>query len=232
LTSATSQADVAVWQSPRGSFAFRRCRPSPDPAVIPASVHTDVPLDCNILRVPEASAELRPVPSLRYAITTGGRDSGTRDVADNQSDRLTGRLVHRLFQRGVPPDTPERDVASLAERLMQIEERTEEGVDPTVAAGRAARAFLSLRRNKGLIAALEGGRAEYEVPVSMQVPGGFSQGVIDCVVTAPDGNLTVLEFKTGVRRPEHELQATLYANALSAACPGRRIDVKILYPEP
>jgi hypothetical protein len=235
VASAASQADVAVWQGVRGSFAFRMCRPSPDAVAMPASVRTDVPLDCEILRVPVEQVgrtDLASATALRSG-TTDGPESGPPYARDAQSDRLTGRLVHRLFQRRVPPGTPESDVAALAERLVEIQERVEEEEgDLTVTAGRAAQAFLTLRRNKELAALLDSGHAEYEVPVSMRAPGGFIQGAVDCVVTAPDGSLTVLEFKTGARRPEHELQATLYANALSAACPGRRIDVKILYPEP
>ena len=66
------------------------------------------------------------------------------------------------------------------------------------------------------MALMDGGRAEYEVPFSAQGPGGFVQGAIDCVVSRPDGSLTVLEFKTGAKRPEHARQAALYAAALAA----------------
>jgi hypothetical protein len=48
-------------------------------------------------------------------------------------------------------------------------------------------------------------------------------------VAGPDGTLTVLEFKTGVPRPEHTAQATLYAEALRAAWPGKIVTFKILY---
>jgi hypothetical protein len=39
-------------------------------------------------------------------------------------------------------------------------------------------------------------------------------------VEKPDGELAVLEFKTGRRRPEHEAQTALYQQAAAALFPG------------
>jgi ATP-dependent exoDNAse (exonuclease V) beta subunit len=152
--------------------------------------------------------------------------------AGSRSDRLTGTIVHRLFQRRVAPDTPEPDVAVLASRIVTPEERAEVE-DISAAAQRAAALYLRFRRRHDVATLLEAGRVEYEVPISVRLPSGtgFVQRAIDCVVIAPDGGLTVLEFKTGSARREHRQQAALYAAALAAACPGRPVDVKILYPD-
>jgi hypothetical protein len=53
--------------------------------------------------------------------------------------------------------------------------------------------------------------------------------VIDCLVLAPDGTATVIEFKTGAARPGHAAQADIYAQAVSAVLGGRPVSVKILY---
>jgi ATP-dependent exoDNAse (exonuclease V) beta subunit len=231
VAGAGSSADVAHWQSAHGAFAFRLCRPSPDLAIVQAPDRipdrSDVPLDSAVLSVPRKPAGRA---AHRSAVAP---ESGAPYAGDAQSDRLVGRLVHRLFQRRVPADMTERDIAMLATRLVEAGEPDDVDVpDLPWAATRAAWAFLTLRRNPEVVALLNAGRADYEVPFSARTPEGFVQGAIDCVVTRPDGTLTVLEFKTGARRPEHERQAALYATALSHACPGHSIDVKILYPEP
>jgi hypothetical protein len=46
----------------------------------------------------------------------------------------------------------------------------------------------------------------------------------------PDGQVTVLEFKTGQPRPEHERQAGVYADAIGALFGQNRVAVKIVYP--
>jgi ATP-dependent exoDNAse (exonuclease V) beta subunit len=55
------------------------------------------------------------------------------------------------------------------------------------------------------------------------------RGAIDCLVLS-ENRATILEFKTGRPRPEHAVQAAVYAEAAQAALPGCTIDVKIIYP--
>ena len=55
------------------------------------------------------------------------------------------------------------------------------------------------------------------------------RGIIDCVVITPDGHATLLEFKTGMPRPEHRLQVSLYASALRNSLGSDEISVKIVY---
>mgnify|MGYP006178752655 CR=1 FL=1 len=42
--------------------------------------------------------------------------------------------------------------------------------------------------------------------------------------------MTVLEFKTGRRRPEHEVQLELYREAAALLFPGMTIDAHLVYP--
>jgi len=55
------------------------------------------------------------------------------------------------------------------------------------------------------------------------------RGAIDCLVLQPDGQVTVLEFKTGAERPEHRLQLDLYVQAARALLPGRRVEGLLVY---
>jgi RecB family exonuclease len=55
------------------------------------------------------------------------------------------------------------------------------------------------------------------------------RGTIDCLIEMPDGELAVLEFKTGRRRTEHEAQTAVYAQAAASLFPGRRVLTQLLY---
>jgi ATP-dependent exoDNAse (exonuclease V) beta subunit len=145
--------------------------------------------------------------------------------------RLTGTLVHRLFERRVPPSSSQAEVAALVLRSIRPEELVDVE-DPGAAAAGVAAAYLAFRRRDDVVAWLSSGRVEYEVPFSFRPPDRPTElvrGAIDCVVSGPDGTLTVLEFKTGAPRPDHTAQAAIYAEALRASWPGRNVDFKILY---
>ena len=84
-----------------------------------------------------------------------------------------------------------------------------------------------------MLAALAAGTCYFEVPFSYARPDGAGtlvRGVIDCLVVAPDGGVTVLEFKTGRPRPEHDEQAKTYLAAIRAAFGTDRVEIKIIYP--
>ena len=72
-----------------------------------------------------------------------------------------------------------------------------------------------------------------EVPFSLRIDeGGRSiilRGTIDGVAIARDGAVTVVEFKTGQRRPWHEEQLGLYVRAASGLFPGRSVEGLLVY---
>jgi len=79
---------------------------------------------------------------------------------------------------------------------------------------------------------MAGGRCFYEVLFSYDPPsrpGERVRGSVDCLILSDDGSATVLEFKTGRPRPEHEAQATLYAEAIRAAFGHDRVSARVLY---
>ena len=74
--------------------------------------------------------------------------------------------------------------------------------------------------------------ASAAVPFSYRPPTGTDvivRGRLDCLVIRADGAATIVEFKTGRPRPEHEAQAAMYRDALQAALPGRSIDIRLVY---
>jgi hypothetical protein len=100
---------------------------------------------------------------------------------------------------------------------------------PTVAR-RAAQAYQALRRRPDVAAALTGERL-HEVPFSSVEPGSGAvlRGTIDCLVLRP-GAVTVLELKTGERRPEHSAQLDRYVAAARGLFPDLSVDGILIYP--
>ena len=100
-------------------------------------------------------------------------------------------------------------------------------------AGDALAIYARLRGHEDLVQMLRDGDCHYEVPFSFEPPdrpGELIRGVIDCLVRMPDGRVTVIEFKTGGRRPEHGAQADLYARALAGVLAATAVDVRVIYP--
>jgi len=220
------------WEHRTGSFDFRVCRPacSPIDTIAPA---------------PDAIPGARPVidtPTIRVpgpvrASVTGVDSPGTLEAGSPPrslaaaSDRLLGTIVHRLFQRAtsLPLDVPalRHTVAGLVKPAEMVDVD-----DPDAFATAAAELYARLRGRADVMQLLGSGQCLYEVPFTFvpdDRPDVLLRGVIDCVVMAPDGQATVVEFKTGAARPEHRAQASLYASALAAALGLPSIDHKIVY---
>ena len=82
----------------------------------------------------------------------------------------------------------------------------------------------------GLRELLASGRAVFGLPFSMaRTDGAILRGRIDCVVVS-DQAMTVLEFKTGARQPDHERQLSVYVEALRARHPGVTVQGRLVYP--
>ena len=172
-------------------------------------------------------------------------------------DALAGRLVHRLFQaldpqwaggpaaaganadvqssRTLPPDGDR--LASVARRLVLDEERAVvQDLDEVVAS--ACATWRALRGRPDVEALFAGAEASYEVPFSLRLDGpgdaGASlavvRGAIDCLVVRPDGEVIVVEIKTGRPAPWHHAQLALYVRAAGALMPGARVRGVLLGP--
>jgi RecB family exonuclease len=147
------------------------------------------------------------------------------------SDRVIGRVVHRLFERRLDEHASQDVVTAVVPALV----RDEELVDaPPLAdlAAEAARIYRAFRARDDVAALLASGTCHYEVPFSYvdpERPDVMVRGLVDCLVVRSDGTATVLEFKTGTTRPAHAEQVSAYVRALSAALPHLRISAKIMY---
>jgi ATP-dependent helicase/nuclease subunit A len=180
------------------------------------------------------------LPGSRTQWVEPGEPSLPPPILASASERLRGRLVHRLLERyGLPEAIAESDVLKEeASRLMTAEER-EECPDSAEIAASACGVYRSLAGASDLREYFSKGRPFFEVPFSLAVGGRLVRGTIDCLIQeraldsadAAIVKMTVLEFKTGAPRPEHREQATLYRLAAEAAHPGATVEARLVYPD-
>jgi hypothetical protein len=148
-----------------------------------------------------------------------------------QHRRLIGTLVHRLLQRGEDPTVGADVLGSRIVQLLTPDERVDL-IDSADLVAAVVRAYHSLRVRPDIQALLHRGTPYFEVPFSIEAPGrsgDIVRGTVDCLIVAADGSATVLEFKTGDVRGEHQAQAALYGSAMTALLGGVSVNVKVLY---
>jgi ATP-dependent exoDNAse (exonuclease V) beta subunit len=146
-----------------------------------------------------------------------------------ESDRLVGSLVHRLLQReGLAGPVEDEQIAERLTSLVRVDEWIAvTGREALIS--RAAAAYRAFSTHRDLRSLYESGTAFHEVPFSLAAGDRIVRGTIDCLVSGSDGVVTVLEFKTGRRRPEHQRQADLYRQAATTLFPDRRVVTQLLY---
>jgi ATP-dependent helicase/nuclease subunit A len=91
-----------------------------------------------------------------------------------------------------------------------------------------AAAYRAVCRHVEVRALLEAGTATREMPFTLATASGPVRGTIDCLVRTREG-ITVLEFKTGRRRPEHVAQLATYRTAVAALFPGVTVEARLIY---
>lgn len=145
------------------------------------------------------------------------------------TDRLAGTLVHRLLQRfgfAVPTD----DLRGLAFRLLREEEiDASDGLDGVV--DQAVASYTNICGREDVRELYAAGRTLHEVPFTTVIDGRVLRGSVDCLVETAPGHLTVLEFKTGRPRPEHQAQLAIYLQAMKQAFVTEIIDAVLIYSE-
>ena len=167
-------------------------------------------------------APLAPTGPVRVATTQLAADeageSGDERPADQRARSTTtlGSLVHRLLPRALAnPEALDRDLDRLSP-------------DPATRA-EAARICRAILADAGWQALVKDASVSFEVPFSYRAPDDrIVRGSIDCLVNGREA-VTVVEFKTGARQPEHEAQLTLYVRAVTGLFPGRKVAGKLLY---
>jgi ATP-dependent exoDNAse (exonuclease V) beta subunit len=229
LFTAAAAGGEVEWHTTAGTFAFDVCQPRDEPLVVPpASIAAEDEPEAVINALASSGRALLSAT----ALVSDGAPAKTFTGAVSGGDRLVGTVVHRMFQRRV--DAAQSDVAlqQAASHLMRPVDLVDV-TDPHVTAAAAASAYRALRGREDLAAVLASGTCHYEVPVSFAAPdesGSTVRGTVDCLVEGRDGAFTVLEFKTGRPRPEHQRQAALYAQALEAALGTGPVRPLVFYP--
>jgi hypothetical protein len=184
---------------------------------------------------PPNLVELTPLFDLapvRASVASVVEASGTTVIRGSApaSDRLVGTIVHRLLQRVGFTDLTSLDIREAASRVVRQHDIDEsDDVDAILDAAVAAYAAICARPDVRVLYAA--GRPIHEVPFTMKIDGQVVRGTVDCLVETAPGRFTLLEFKTGQPRPEHEAQVNVYLQAMKGTFPGAAIDAKLVYPE-
>ena len=224
---------VMTWRAASGaSHAIRICTAPPSPPAggaadraMPAlSSETDFTrLDDNVPSRQTVASMIAGTEFVEASLQTRHRDD------TQESDRLVGSLVHRLLQReGLAVDVSDDWIAERLGSLVRVEESIAVA-DRDAVIRRATAAYRAFTTHQELRALYLSGTAFHEVPFSLLMNDRIVRGTIDCLVLKPDGELAVLEFKTGRRRPEHEAQTGVYRQAAAALFPGHRVVTQLLY---
>jgi ATP-dependent helicase/nuclease subunit A len=187
------------------------------------------PLPTSGLRELEPLADrARPRMSVASAIA----DDHERERVDRitpASDRLVGTLVHRLLQRAGGDELATSDATrERAARLLRHDE-IEESDDVDALIDGAVDAYAAIRAREDVRVLYAAGRTLHEVPFTMTIDGRILRGTVDCLVETAPGRFTILEFKTGRKRPEHQAQVDLYLYAMRQVFPDSLIDARLIY---
>ena len=230
-----------TWQAGSGAVhSFRVCgitpsvpddRPPPvraTPAIRPGVALDPVISHPHLVRLPVTAAATPRDRSRRV-----GRHDGD---ADPIRERTIGHLVHLLMQQCAVRPVADQELAQQTRRLASTRLGQLDAAPDVVDA--AVSLYVRLRSHAAVMALAEQA-CLFEVPFShldrssSSRPAGRDavlwRGTIDCLARAPDGRITVLEFKTGGAEPEHELQIELYVAAARAMFPNATVEGRLVY---
>jgi ATP-dependent helicase/nuclease subunit A len=239
---AAGDGDVLVWTGRSSGHVLRVARPLA--AADPTGATTGLPAVSmsapqTLRPAPPASSPGRLEPAVARAAVTGLTEDGgqgTRpghppgDDGEPAGGRLVGRLVHRLlakFHPGMAID--ETLVRETVHALVTDEERIQVP-EVEAAVDRAVTLHRRLVSRPDVQALFADGTAAFEVPVSLAQDGRVLRGTIDCLIRRPDGDLVVVEVKTGPPRPEHQRQLQAYLGAVQALGPAIRATGCLIHP--
>jgi hypothetical protein len=171
------------------------------------------------------------VERMSVAAATAGTAGWAIGSEGSDSTRLLGTLVHRIIERVTVPRLADTDeVRRQAWRLVREHERLEiEDLGTFVEKTVQMCALFANREDLREVYA--SGTPVHEVPFTLHDGSRYVRGTIDCLVRGVNGQLTVVEFKTGRQRAEHQEQAELYTRAVCAAFPGCVVEARIFYAD-
>ncbi len=212
--------DADRWTSSSGTVhRFVRCE-RPDTAAV-AAVTVAAATPVLVDREPLSA----PVQLSRASDARG--ESATGDHAHvMKMERLIGVAVHRLLER--------RGFAELshesAGEVVGVLRRDEllDVLDTTSLVNAISETYTAICQHPDVRSLYEHGRCFHEVPFSLRRDDKIVRGSIDCLVQVGE-HITVLEFKTGRRRLDHEAQSALYCEAARALFPACTVEGRLIY---
>ena len=222
--SALGEGEAMEWRPSSGSaHRFSVCGDREPPksqerVVAPLPDSDFGPLvDAAVPRVPVSSAIFRQEDAVLRDERTEGRDS----------ERIVGTLVHRLLARLGFGISDAALVRSTTAGLLRPEEVDE--ADPNRLVEQATALYEAIVRRPDVRELYDSGTVVlHEVPFTMRDEGVLVRGTIDCLVRT-EKQVTVLEFKTGRPRPQHQRQVDIYGRAAHLIFPGCGVASRIVY---
>jgi len=155
------------------------------------------------------------------------------DWSGHESDRTVGTLVHRMLERfgfdGEATQVTRQSVLALFHARDADQAKAAEGSAADVC-DRALAAYRAICLRPEVRSLYMSGDRWHEVPFTMRLGDSVWRGTIDCLVQTSPTTITVVEFKTGRRRSEHDVQLQLYREAAGRLFPGMRIETQLVYP--
>ena len=239
FTNAAVTEGRASWTAATGTaHAFRVCGagtrtsgPAGDGAIAGQVDPPATPVEVDVLPLVDAVPPPQSVASLTAVERTAALPL-LNDVGGRDSSRVLGSLVHRLVQRvGLGAQVAEDVLRTQAAGLLRPDEAAGvTGIESLIDA--AALAYRALADQEDVAALYRSGEAWHELPFVMRADGQTVRGSIDCLIRQDTGAMTVLELKTGRRRPEHQQQADWYRRAVQQMFPDAKVDVRVVYLSP
>jgi ATP-dependent helicase/nuclease subunit A len=222
---ARTDEDTLEWHGQTARHALKVCRES-----VPATAAREDP---QAARSPVASdfgpIEDEPV-RLRRAATSLVEGSGIVDAMGGESSRITGTLVHRLFEH--VEQARDEDDEMLDRRLRLLLRPSERaGVSDERAVIEAARrCFRAMLARPSIVSLMSRAERWHEVPFSLMVDDVLVEGTIDGLVR-DDRGLVVVELKTGRPSPLHRAQLSTYLRAARSLASGTVVRGVLVYPD-
>ena len=233
-TAADPVRTEVVWTAPGSTFTFAICRPAKALAADDIQAGPSVTL---VDTAPLLPGGRRPVPAAGVGIPLAASAESnvaqpvSHPVSVATAQRLTGTIVHRLFQYGIDVQCEPAFLRRWLSAMISFEDRVDVA-DWDAVCDSAFERYRRLREQPDLRSLLEAGKCLFEVPFSLvgdERTNEVVRGVIDCLVVPEAGPVTVVEFKTGGRSPGHVTQAEQYRAAIRVILGKKDVDTKILY---
>jgi ATP-dependent helicase/nuclease subunit A len=226
-SSAFPECPAVAWASSAGhTFEFSICRapsaPLPE-TVLTAESESSRPAVFGPSRIAETRMKRQAVTA-QSDVSVGGHSR-----MSSSPEAGVGRLLHTLITATARLDaaSPDEQVVFARSCAQRVDaERGLSSEDSVVAALERWRRFRSRPELVELVAA---GEIFHEVPFSLRDEGRIVRGSIDCLIRQRDGKVTVLDFKSGGPRPDHEIQLDMYLRAARSIFPDAVVEGRLVY---